>query len=274
LIRTNAGVLLPPLRLADAPPYRRTANLTRDQIRAAVQKEFPELAATLTHWAGADQVQVTRRMRRLDETDIRAGLTARLQDDYIRDQGELELHLTRPWVPILVPDDPIVFRILDLPSTGVNPFFIVRFEIRAGEEALGSWQVALNAKVWRDVWVTRSAVRRGQGLAEADIGRERRDALALRESPLAMATVDSGFEIAENLVAGSPLYERSVRLRPVMRRGQVIEAQLLDGVILISMKVELLEDGSPGQLVRVRNILTKREFRGKVQDESTVHVAL
>jgi flagella basal body P-ring formation protein FlgA len=38
--------------------------------------------------------------------------------------------------------------------------------------------------------------------------------------------------------------------------------------------VEILEDGLPGQTVRIRNLKSKREFRGKVQNEETIHVTL
>jgi flagella basal body P-ring formation protein FlgA len=40
------------------------------------------------------------------------------------------------------------------------------------------------------------------------------------------------------------------------------------------VKAEAMEDGLPGQIIRVRNSKSKREFRGKVQNESTVIVAL
>jgi flagella basal body P-ring formation protein FlgA len=38
------------------------------------------------------------------------------------------------------------------------------------------------------------------------------------------------------------------------------------------VKAEALEDGVPGQIVRVRNLQSRREFKGKVQDEQTVLV--
>jgi flagella basal body P-ring formation protein FlgA len=40
------------------------------------------------------------------------------------------------------------------------------------------------------------------------------------------------------------------------------------------MKVEVLEDGVPGQVIRIRNPQTRRELRGKVQNEQTVVVSL
>jgi flagella basal body P-ring formation protein FlgA len=47
-----------------------------------------------------------------------------------------------------------------------------------------------------------------------------------------------------------------------------------DGALNISLKVEALADGLPGQIVRVRNPKTKREFYAKVQDEQVVVINL
>ena len=65
-----------------------------------------------------------------------------------------------------------------------------------------------------------------------------------------------------------------MRLRPVVARGQTADAVVRDGAMLISLKVEVLEEGAPGQMVRVRNPQSRRELRGKVQDEKTIAITL
>ena len=49
---------------------------------------------------------------------------------------------------------------------------------------------------------------------------------------------------------------------------------LQDGALLITLKVEALEDGAPGQLIRVRNPLSRRDLRGKVVDHQSILVSL
>jgi flagella basal body P-ring formation protein FlgA len=173
-----------------------------------------------------------------------------------------------------VPDDPLTVRVLDVPTTGVSPNFIIRFDLLTPYETIGRWQMPLRARVWRTVPVCRSALQRGQPLEEAGLASERRDVLALREALFNPAAGLSSFEVAESVPAGTPLYARSVRLRTLVRRGQMAEAILREGARAVSLKVEVLEDGALGQQVRVRNPQSKREFRGKVQNEQTVLVAL
>ena len=272
IITTSSTSSVPKIRIGDAPLWGQASVLTRGQIQAALQAQAPELATT--NWTGPERVRVARRIRLLNESELMDWLVAVLQRDIVRDRGELELRLTRPWQPVAIPDEATDLKVLDLPTAGVTANFIVRFELRAGREVVGSWQVVSQARVWREVWVATLPTKRGQFFSAGDVGRERRDIVNAREVLLNLPDNESTLEWAEGLPAGSPLSQRSLRQRPLVHRGNLVEARILDGTLTISLKVEVLEEGAQGQSVRVRNPLSKREFRGKVQDEQTVLVAL
>jgi flagella basal body P-ring formation protein FlgA len=269
---THSAAALPSVRLADAPPFRQPIFLTRGQINEAVQRISPNLVAT--NWSGAERVRVARRSRPLEEAEIKQLLTAVLQRDQVRDKGELELRLMRPWTTVAIPDEPVVLNILDFPVTGIAPNLYLRFELRHGQESLGSWQLSLQARVWREVWVARSALKRGQALNESEVTREKRDVLTLRDMLNATSSSISSLELTDNVQEGAPLAARSVRSRPLIRRGELVEAFVQDGALSVSFRVEVLEDGAPGQMVRVRNTQSRRELRGKVQNEQTILIAL
>src|SRR5205085_6287033 len=113
---------------------------------------------------------------------------------------------------------------LDLPTMGISQNFIARCELKAGEEIVGTWQINVNAKIWREVWVARSAVLRGQPLQNADIGQERRDLLTFKEGLTALPTDASSYDVAENLSGGAILTARSIKQRPVIKRGKTLDA--------------------------------------------------
>ncbi len=263
---------LPKVRLAPAPAAGQTSTFTRAQITELVREKAPALATT--NWTGAAQVKVTRRSRTLEETELLELLTAALQGDHVKERGELELRFTRAWPNTPVPDEPFTVKILELPAAGVTPNFILRFELRAGSESVGRFQVPLQARVHREVWVAGSNLRRGQLLRDADLMRERRDVLTLRDPYPAPTLENPMLELAENVPSGTPLSVRSVRPRPIILRGRVVDALVSEGSLVITVKVEALEDGLPGQTVRVRNLKSKHEFRGKVQNEETILVTL
>jgi flagellar basal body P-ring formation protein FlgA len=209
----------------------------------------------------------------LTEEGLRQMLRTTLQANYVGEKGELELWFTRPWRPLSVPNEPLTLKILELPSLGVSPNFIVQFEIRTANTSLGKWQMPAQAKVFREVWVAQSPLTRGQLIAKADLKRERRDVLVLREACWDGTDAEEATnELAVNLLAGAPLYTSSVRPRTLVRRGQLAEALLQDGALLVSLEVEVLEDGASGQTVRVRNPRSRTIFLGKVQNEQTILV--
>ena len=266
------NVVLPHIRLAPAPILGQTVSLSRNQITELAQKFCPEFITT--NWSGATQVRVSRRTRQLSDSDLIELLTAELQKDFVKDRGELELRLTRPWVKVAVPDEELTLKITEMPNAGVIPSLVVSFELWNHHENIGSWQVALQAIVWRDVPVARSALHRGQALKDADISMERRDVLVQRDYYAHFPTIDDTLELADNVQTGMTVLNHSVRPRPLILRGRIVDAVFQEGNLKISLKVETLEDGLLGQTVRVRNPKTRHELYGKVQNEQTVVIAL
>jgi len=288
VVSTKQSVLPPqPIRLADAPAFGQAASFSRAKIAELLKASAAEFAAT--NWSGAAQVRVTRRSRALNERELRELLSATLQKDFVKDKGDLELRLTRPWASVLVPDETLVLKVIDLPTTGVSAHFIVRFELFAGQVApevrrergegtsvdrLGPWQVVAQGKVMKDVLVARTALKRGDPLRNSEITTERLDVLSLREPLDGTALTNPSLELIETIQAGQPVLARSVRMKPVVQRGQFVDGLVRDGALNIALKVEVLADGLPGQTVRVRNPKTKREFYAKIQDEQTVVINL
>lgn len=270
-IANATNSVLPHLRLSASPRFGQILVLSRQQIEAALVKSG-ELSAT--NFSGAKDVRISRKTRLFDEEEMRLLVNAQLQRDMIKDRGELELRLSRPWTAINVPDEPISVRVTDLPATGVSALFTCRVELSTTNETVGAWQASMSAKVFREVWTSRTALRRGALLADADLVRERRDVLSIRDPLADFVAPDPSLETSEYIAPNAPLLLRSIKTKPAMRRGQSAEAMVQDGALSISMKVEVLEDGTPGQVIRIRNPQTKRELRGRIQNEQTILVSL
>jgi flagella basal body P-ring formation protein FlgA len=211
----------------------------------------------------------------LDEAVVTRLFTAALQEQFPTANGELAVRFTRPWASKNAPAGPITLKILEMPNSGLASSFIARIELFAPDgTSLGNWQVPMQAHLWREIHVARSMLKPGEPLAGADIALERRDVLALRAPLAEFAVGDAALEIAESVPAGSPLFARSVKLRPVIHRGELTTARIEDGALIVTMKAQALEDGVPGQIIRLRNLQSSRDFSGKVLNEKTVLVSL
>jgi len=209
-----------------------------------------------------------------DQTNLLALLTSALQDEYVKDKGELELKVNQPWASHKISNEPVTIKILEMPTMGVTTSFIAKFELFSADKSLGTWQLPVQAHIWREAWVAHSVLKRGDSLADADIARERRDMLMIHEPLAEFSPGDATLEIAEPVGVGQPLFARSIQPAPVVHRGQTVTARVEDGSLSIEMKVMVLEDGAPGQTVRARNQQSLRDIRGKVLNEQTILVTL
>ena len=260
------------IRLADSPAFGGALVLTRSQVIQLIEKNASHLATT--NWEGANGIKITRQSRTLQEEELLGWVAAAVQHDAPQNWGQLELRLTRPWTTLAVPTEPVVLKILDMPVAGISPSCIIRFEMRCGSDLLGTWSIPVQAHLWREVWVAQSNLHRGDSLLAVNFTKEKRDALVLREAFQGTTMDDASWELAENLAAGTPLMAHSVRMRPMVTRGNIVDAVVQDGTMVITAKVQALEDGLLGQSIRVRNIKSGREFRGKVQNEQSIQVSL
>ena len=271
VVPTAAQAASSHIRLAQAPILGQVASLSRAQIAELARKSG---GLAMTNWTGATYVRVSRRTRQFTDSELTEALTATLQREFVKNRGELEVHPARPWTPIPVPDEKLTLKIADMPAAGVSPNFVLTFELWNGRERVGSWELAAQAAIWRDVPVARSPLARGESLKNADVTLERRDILLQRDVLLNYPPTDDTLELAENVKPETPLSNHSVRVRPLILRGHVVDGVFQDGALSISLKVETLEDGRLGQTVRVLNPKTKRELYGKVQNDQTILISL
>lgn len=260
------------LRLTNAPTFGKVMALTRAQITQLVQAAAPTLASPT--WTGPDRVVICRRSRSLAEEDLRSLLEQAMGDSHTRDGDVFELRITRPWVPVLVPDDPVSVRLLEVPASGLPARGVVRFELLSVDLPLGAWSVPYQARILGEVLVARSQARVGQPVSLVELARERRDLMGLRDPLRQLPGSEDSLEMAEYVPSGAVLSGRSVRARALMHRGKTVDATVQHDGMTITVKAEVMEDGRPGEWVRVRNTRSRKEFRGKVQDENTIVVAL
>lgn len=267
-----ASVTVPQIRLAAPPALGQTTSLSRRQIIDLAKEAVPELETT--NWTGPDVVRVTRRTRPMDEAELTTLLRSTLQRDYVGERGDLEIHVTRPWQTLTVPDEPLTMQITEIPMSGVMPNVIVGFEIWNGTERVGAWHLPLQAHVWHEIPVAHSPLTRGESLQDADIVMERRDVLLQHDACVAFPVTDASLELTMGVPVGAPVWNRYVRAKPLVHRGELVEGVFQEGTLTISLKVETLEDGALGQMVRVRNPKTRRELVGKVQNEDLILITL
>ena len=263
---------LPRIRVAPAPQVGAWSQLSRTSVVEALRIAGVDLS--LVRWTGPESARISRAMRELGEAEVRDQITQELQRRFARNGGEIEVRLSRPWRSVSIPDESLDIRLLDLPTAGLQSLISLKVEGLVGGDAVGSWFQPIQVRHWCEVPVAAAALRRGQPLVEVETVLERRDVLVSRGILKALPKAVQDYELAEGLAPGQAFSDRTLRLKTVVFRGRRVDARIQAGTLEITTKVEALEDGYPGQSIRVRNPLSKREFRGVVQGEDSVLVPL
>jgi flagella basal body P-ring formation protein FlgA len=187
--------------------------------------------------------------------------------------GELKIQAAAPWGRILVPTT-YQLTIVDYPGAGLSSAFVVRCKLTADGQGLGEFQIPLRAEVWREVWVTEGRLDRGQTLDRSLLTAQKVDVLRERETLLSSDVDPGAFDVAQSVAAGRPLTRRDVAERPVIHKGDVVDVIAHQGAFSIRMKAQALENGIARELIKMRNIESRKDFNAQVINESEVEVHL
>ena len=268
----SADNRVPNLRISDAPKFGESLNLSVSEIESILEKTAPGLAGM--EWQGVESITITRKVRTVTQAELVERLQSIFQGDEIGDTGEIKLKFLRKWPEQTIPDDAMEVRIDEFPVNGFRSRFILNFSIWNDEGQLYAGDYPVNVQILKKVWVAASKISRGSCLADADRVLETRDILSLRGKPWSGEGNPSDLEIKSSVMKGYPILERVLRPKPVVFRGDMVDGILQSGLLQIKLRLEVLEDGAPGQLIRLRNIQNKRQIRGKVYDGNTIQLSI
>lgn len=96
----------------------------------------------------------------------------------------------------------------------------------------------------------------------------------LRQDTILHASDIIGMEVRRNLQAGRAVRGNMVEKIRHIRRGELVEVTYNRSGLLLSMVVEAIEDGSKGELVRLRNIDSGRRLFGRTTGEGTAMIVV
>ena len=188
-------------------------------------------------------------------------LAAQLTAHYLP-EGELTLEWARPGPQEA--REACELEILTFPQA-LAPQMLLKVRATTAT-ARAEHTLILRAQVWRDGYATREPMDRGSTLIPSALEPMRFDALRDREAVPAGAELDVIF--VRSLPSGRLLTWRDVGRRPLVRRGQLIEVAASDGALTVTLRAVALADAGRGEIVRVRNPDSRKEFSAQVVSEA------
>lgn len=141
-------------------------------------------------------------------------------------------------------------------------------------DAHGAVSRRLTGNVFADVWVTVACatrpLNRGDIVEPGDVRFERKNLAYLRND---VWDGKSGpWRVRSSIGQGQPILQRALEAVPVVSRGDHVSLVFQSANVTLSVPVQVLEDGQRGDSIMVRNLNTRKEISGIVQDGGTVIV--
>jgi flagella basal body P-ring formation protein FlgA len=198
-------------------------------------------------------------------------LRVELLKSHVFKQGELELESIRPWKTLLVPDGPVELRMVSKINYTTSQTSL-RFQLMDGGVPFGVFSAPVKMSLWKEAWVATGQITRGNLLPKVQLERQRVNMIMVRQDLWEGNPSDGRYWFRENISPGRLVYSRAVVMKPVVRRGSLAKAVVSIGSVRVSTSVKVLEDGAPGEAVRVQNIRTRKELIGEVLDENTIKI--
>lgn len=188
-------------------------------------------------------------------------------------KGELKVHVAKNQPRIFVDPADWSLEVTRFPGNGLDKNIIIGFKVKTQEQNVGEWTMPIRCELWRGTYVSTKQIEQGEQLFSENFDIQTLDILQMPQSPV-LADEDnlSDFEARKTISADTPLLYRDIREQPDVRKGQVVEVVAKDGLLNISMKAQVLEDGFNKEFITVRNLDSKKKFQAQVIDESTVQV--
>ena len=233
-----------------------TCHLLGDLIRVALALVALVLASSAPAQEPADAFAEPW----LDELEVQ--LAARFLPE-----GELTLEWARPRPAAAA--TPAALEILSFP-TALAPQLVLRVRA-AGEGVAVEHNLIVRAQLWRDGYALREPAAREESVQTNALEVVRFD--ALRDRDVVTAAEDLDLVYVRSVPAGRLLTWRDVGRRPLVRRGQMIEVAATDGALTVTLRAIALADGGRGEVVRVRNPDSRKEFSAQVVAEARALVS-
>lgn len=139
-----------------------------------------------------------------------------------------------------------------------------------------SWSVFIQANIRHFITVITAAqaLPRGTILQQEDIRLSQREMSGSNTAYLSTPEQAIGKKLKRNVRQGMILSPRLLETPKVIRRGDRVSIVANSGGIEVRMTGEALEDGATGEIIRVRNLSSKKEISARVTDAGTVEVSM
>ena len=222
--------------------------------------------------ASATALPAAPATRELTGNELLPLVTQALQNVFEINDGELVLEPTRALPTVPVPEKAFVqVKIIAQPPV-LAGFMRTQYAVLLDGKRVGLWTGFFKARLFKEVWMTGKISSRHTSLDQVKLIRKKVDVINYRTG-VWEGKPDHTLQLTQGLGAGMVLQPRHVRRTPVILRNQTVTGILQHKALRIELRNLLaLEEGAPGDIIRLRNSKSFKVIRGRVIDSRIVQL--
>ncbi len=131
-----------------------------------------------------------------------------------------------------------------------------------------------NIQFWGTVVLASHSIARRTPLSAEDIETDFRDISMLGDNQINLPEKAIGKQLTKSLRAGDIIFSYLLKSPPVVSRGDLVTIIARSGGLQVSAPGEVKNAGAIGEIVRVKNLNSRRVLQARVVDSSLVEVDL
>ena len=193
-------------------------------------------------------------------------------DALLRPAGQISLSPLRQLPNLSQYDQPFQVVVSRLPGRLSGKSMQLSVQVQNAEGVLGNWDIPFRPHLYSDVWFTKAPLRKGDLAKVSDLEVRQVDLLNEPDAVVARLEALQRHEYRHDLRPGQPLEWTDLVERSLVRKGEIVDVIAYQGMIGITMRAKVQENGVRGDMVFLRNLESNKEFAGEVIDEGRVQV--
>lgn len=133
-------------------------------------------------------------------------------------------------------------------------------------------QMAGWVDVFRPVVCAKRSIKKGQIITKDDLYMERRNLSHLSDKVVDDFDYVVGMMAKHNIKENTPIKKWMVERAPIVKRGDIVTILAEKGALRVTVPGRVLEQGYSGDIVRVQNIMSRKQIFARILNNKTVLV--
>lgn len=259
-----------PIYIGRLPLQEMTRIINKDYIKLRIKQTKADISKVVL--IGPEKIKVTRASREISEEEIREIVEAFLLRRIQRRRENVELKISYNG-KILVPSHKeISYEVIPFKALNQNNIYLLDVIFKADSRIVE--KIRVTAKIDRriPVFFTSRPIDRHQIISENDVFMEERRISDLPQKVIWELEDVIGNRARRNIPANTILRKNLLEHSSLIKKGDLVTILAESKTLKITTKGEAREKGSKGDVIKVRNLSSKKIIGGLVLDKSTVKI--